>query len=230
MVCPSCSAPAAEGAGDCVSCGVIFEKWRRRQAAPAQAAPAVAPEWALLDARSWAAPAAPALLFALFHASRFASYLPLTEGWGKVETWLLPLSALTVVFHEGGHVIFGLLGWRFLTVAGGTIMQLALPLAIIAHFARRRETAGTLFGAFWLGESLIGAAYYAADAKMQVLILIGGMSGSEGGGHDWAYMLGRWGLTNSCVGVGRFVFFWGCLAMALPLCWTARAAWRRAWR
>ena len=233
MPCPNCAAPAADGALDCASCGLVFEKWRRKQAAAASAPAAAAvppvPAAAAFDWLELALPAGPALLFALFQAARFSSYLPLPEGWGRLETWLLPISMCTLAFHEGGHAILGLLGWEFLTVAGGTLFQLLFPSIIIGHFLRRQEAAGTLFGFFWLGESLVGASYYAADAKMQVIILISGMSGSEGGGHDWAYMLGHLGLTNSCVGIGRFLFFWGCLAMAFPLCWAARALWRLAW-
>ncbi|MBI4425561.1 MAG: hypothetical protein HY554_17650, partial [Elusimicrobia bacterium] len=32
MPCPNCGAAAAEGAEECASCGVVFEKWRRREA------------------------------------------------------------------------------------------------------------------------------------------------------------------------------------------------------
>jgi len=235
MVCPNCSAAAPDGAAECVGCGVIFAKWEHRHAAPPAPATAEAPAAAQLagalpDLVALAPALAAAALFASFHAFRFASYLPINDGWASIEGWLLPLSSLTIAFHEAGHVILGLFGWEFLMVAGGTIFQLAFPAAIIAHFARRGERAGVLFGVFWLGESLISAAYYCADAKMQVLILITGMSGSEGGGHDWHYMLGKLGLISSCVGLGRFLFFWGCAAMALPVCLGAQALWRLAWR
>src|SRR5207253_2494487 len=39
------------------------------------------------------------------------------------------VGALNLGVHEGGHLVFSWLGWNFLTVAGGTLLQLSAPLA-----------------------------------------------------------------------------------------------------
>ncbi len=107
-----------------------------------------------------------------------------------------------LALHEGGHVVFGLFGWRFLGVAGGTIMQLLLPAACGSQLLMQGSWAGVGFCAFWVGESLAGASWYAADAQQQVLILISGMSGREGGFHDWSYMLDVLRVPRSCARFG----------------------------
>jgi hypothetical protein len=43
---------------------------------------------------------------------------------------------VNLAFHEGGHIIFGVLGVRFIMVAGGTLMQLLLPGAAMLHFLK----------------------------------------------------------------------------------------------
>lgn len=92
--------------------------------------------------------------------------------------------------HEGGHVMFSPFG-RFLYVAGGTITQLAAPIA--AAFILRRQ--GDWFGVgatgVWLATNCFGVAVYSADARSQALplVTIGGGEAS----HDWTYMLGRLG-------------------------------------
>ena len=166
-------------------------------------------------------PAALAVIAAACFAWHFRDYMPLPEGWGRVETWLFPLSMADLAFHEAGHPVFGILGFgnQFITAAGGTLMQLLIPSICMFEFARRRSFAGILFVLFWLGENLINISYYMADARQQVIILITGMSGSEGGMHDWHTMLGALGLSGYCVGLGQTVFFAGCFLMALaPLC------------
>jgi hypothetical protein len=163
-------------------------------------------------------------------AWRFKDTLPLPQGWADLEKWWFPLSALNLVFHEAGHAIFGLLGIPFLTTAGGTIMQLALPAACLVHFLKQKSKAGVGFSLFWVGINLINVAYYAADAQQQVIILITGMSGSEGGGHDWGYMLDVFGLKRWSVGVGRLIHFAGAAFMAVGPAWGLQEAVNRSRR
>lgn len=174
-------------------------------------------------------PAAIASAVALCFSWHFRAYLPITDGWARIETILLPLSSLDLAFHEAGHWIFGIFGWEFLMIAGGTIMQLAMPVACLLHFLTRENYAGVGFTLFWLGENLINISLYAADAKLQALILITGMSGREGGMHDWGYMFGAWGLTNDCIGIAQIIFFCGCWLMVFTLTWAGMSLWERFW-
>lgn len=223
MECPNCRAAAVEGAAECPRCGVIFAKWDEARKKPRP--PAVAH-----NPLGWRSPyvlaAGAALIPALGFALRFRAWLPIPEAWITLENMWFPISALNVVFHEAGHAIFGILGMDFLTVAGGTLVQLAMPSACLVHFLKRESRAGVMFTLFWIGINLIEVSWYAADAKMQVVILISGLSGSEGGGHDWGHMLGSLGLTDYCVGIGQSVFLLGCWLVLLPPLWVMIVLWR----
>ncbi|MBI4668239.1 MAG: hypothetical protein HY747_03485 [Elusimicrobia bacterium] len=153
---------------------------------------------------------------ALVLALLFRPGLPMPEAWEQLRKILFPLAFLDLAFHEAGHWIFGILGWQFLTTAGGTLMQLAMPTACLVHFLRRKSRSGALAVLFWIGFSLVNVAYYAADAKLQALVLITGESGAESGMHDWGYLFGALGLRNYCVGIGQILFALGCFLMAYP--------------
>src|SRR5207247_10010850 len=58
------------------------------------------------------------------------------------------LDAVHLVTHEAGHPLFGYLGKYVLTIAGGTILELFVPLALTLTFAYRGHTTGTAFCAF----------------------------------------------------------------------------------
>jgi hypothetical protein len=155
-------------------------------------------------------------LVSLFWAARFSRYLPITDGWVVMEKWWFPVAALNTVTHEAGHLILGWLG-EIPRVAGGTLLQLAFPLACLVQFWRRGSRAGVLFAAWWTGVNMAEISWYVADAKIQALVLITGMSGREGSAHDWNYLLGRLGLLDSSVGLGRLFFFAGVWLMVYPL-------------
>src|SRR5579871_3768471 len=53
-----------------------------------------------------------------------------------------------VPIHEGGHLLFGYFG-HTLMVAGGTLLQLGVPLMLAAYFAFHRQLPGTAFCAFF---------------------------------------------------------------------------------
>jgi len=101
------------------------------------------------------------------------------------------LDGVNLAFHEAGHVFFGLLG-QTLGVLGGTLLQLAVPLACAGHFLVQGRLFEACVGAFWFGESLMYTAVYMGDAMDRVLPLVGG------GEHDWYWLLGRAGLLAWC--------------------------------
>jgi len=223
-LCPKCgNAVDAEAA----YCGVCYEVLRKTAPAGAPEAgrdslPPQAPPLVSLSA----GPAAAAFLFAFVFARRFADYLPITDAWMRVARGY-PFGLANLVFHEGGHAVFGVLGWQFLTVLGGSAMQLLIPAACLVHLYLRRSRVGVLLCVAWLGQNLIDLAFYIADAKQQALILITGTSGTEGSFHDWAYLLDVFGMRRHAVGLGQAAFFAGCFALSWPAFYAAGLAGRR---
>jgi len=103
-----------------------------------------------------------------------------------------------LVFHEAGHVIFGILGLRFLMFLGGTLGQLAFPLVAAATFAVARRPAPLAAMLVWLGVNLVDVGTYAADAQVRVLPLLA----PDRNAHDWWNMLGMLGVLPHAEGIG----------------------------
>jgi hypothetical protein len=129
-----------------------------------------------------------------------------------------------LVIHEAGHPIFGLFGWRFLAILGGTLAQLTPPVAAMVVFWRRGQPASVATTVTWLGVNLVNVGQYAADARDRSLPLVN----ADASGHDWGNMLGALGLVEQGEGIGAAI---GALGWTLQLLGPAWAAllWLR-WR
>ncbi len=101
-------------------------------------------------------------------------------------------SGITFGVHELGHLVFAFFG-SFLAVAGGTIAQLALPIAAGALLWSHRDYFGVAVAGGWLSMSLAEMAVYMADAREQSLTLLG--FGPDPA-HDWYYLLSAMGLLE----------------------------------
>jgi hypothetical protein len=121
---------------------------------------------------------------------------------------ILDWANLTI--HEGGHMVCAFLP-RFLMVAGGTGMQLAMPAAFALHFRRENSPFSSDVCLFWLGQNLLNVSHYMGDARTQRLPLV------AGGVHDWTYMLETLGLLTHDVGLSRLVFAGGSLVIAASI-------------
>ncbi len=118
------------------------------------------------------------------------------------ERWVFLLDNANLAFHEAGHPIYSILGER-MTVYGGTLGQLTFPLVAAWTFRRQRATASYAFTLLWLGENLFNIARYMADARAQILPLVGN------GEHDWTEIFSRWGLLQADTTVAGLVRFVG---------------------
>ncbi|NBC18510.1 MAG: hypothetical protein GVY18_14480 [Bacteroidetes bacterium] len=130
------------------------------------------------------------------------------------------LDSLTLVVHEAGHFVFRFFG-RFLMFAGGTILQLLLPLVLVWHFYVHDYRFGVQCGLLWFGQSCVDVSIYAGDAQQRILPLLG----DNLDGHDWHNMLGMLGLLDAApvisgvfYGVGLLAF--GALLILPRFMWT----------
>ncbi len=108
---------------------------------------------------------------------------------------------ITLVVHEAGHVIFSPFG-EMLTVMGGSITQLAVPLIVAYLFLRQREYFGISVALVWLSISLTNLATYIGDARDQILPLVSMGSGDPI--HDWHFILGRYAMLGDDHALARF--------------------------
>jgi hypothetical protein len=117
------------------------------------------------------------------------------------------LDGFELVIHEAGHLFFAPFG-EFLRMAGGTLLQLIVPMLLVFGFFRGEYRPGVQVSMFLLGHSLLNVSVYAQDARAQILPLVGGPRAR----HDWNWMLGTLGILEWDQGVG---FFFVALAIAV---------------
>ena len=122
-----------------------------------------------------------------------------------------------LVFHEAGHPIFGILGSRFLMFLGGTLGQLAFPVAAAVVFASRRQTASFGAAVVWIGLNLVNVGRYAADAELRVLPLLA----ADEDAHDWWNLLGMMGLRHHATLIGGAIAAAGWAAQVAAPAWVA---------
>lgn len=94
------------------------------------------------------------------------------------------LDHVDLAIHEAGHLVFAPLG-DIMGVAGGSLFQLIVPAAFVAYFWHAENRYAAFMVLFWLAQSMFNVATYIADARAQLLPLVGG----EGVIHDWWFLL-----------------------------------------
>ena len=139
-------------------------------------------------------------------------------GWRCLQTpdtyrWL---DSLDLAIHETGHQVFAF-GGETLTLLGGTLMQLLVPLAFALALWRQGDRHGATVPLWWMGQNCWNISVYIKDARAQELPLVGG------GEHDWAQLLGQAGWLARDQEIGGWVYFAGFVlyAAAIVLGWRA---------
>lgn len=118
-----------------------------------------------------------------------------------------------LIIHEAGHTFFGFFGNRFMTILGGTLLEILLPFVIFVFgwWNHQRITAqlGLLLTAF----AWIESAAYAADALERRMPLIGNLPKSS---HDFYNLFMMNGVLNEhmtyawtmyCIGIITVLLF-----------------------
>lgn len=101
-------------------------------------------------------------------------------------------AGITFGVHELGHLVFAAFG-EFLTVLGGSLNQLLIPIAAGLLLYRHRDYFGVTVAGAWVASSLMDLARYVGDARSFELDLVGF---GEDSLHDWAWLLGRFGILQ----------------------------------
>ncbi len=117
------------------------------------------------------------------------------------------LDGVNLMIHEAGHVIFILFG-QVISMLGGTIFQLLIPVSISAYFLFRKEYCSFAFTLFWIGDNLFYISAYIKDARTMRLDLL-----IPGSIHDWNWLLTKWGLLEQDQTIGGFVYLLGILTL-----------------
>ncbi|MEI7498057.1 MAG: hypothetical protein WCK11_02125 [Candidatus Falkowbacteria bacterium] len=119
------------------------------------------------------------------------------------------IDGTNILIHEAGHVIFFLFG-NFMTLAGGSIMQILIPSLFIYYFYNHGQFFSSSFLLFWLGQNLINISIYSGDAMSMQLPLLGG----DGTIHDWNEMLQQLGLLSHTALISQSIYILGLILFA----------------
>ena len=232
--CPKCAyqrlpADSHVHEGVCPACGIAYQKYLDRQqgvtAAPVEVLDyeEVAPPREALLARLLEMPARVDSLTVGGRAVAWCA-LALWAAWFTLQgidyesTNNSFLHAVILPFHEFGHVLFMPFG-RFLSILGGSLFQVLMPLALTAAFLiKQRDPFGASVTLWWCGQSLVDLAPYVGDAVERAMPLIGG-AGEDS--HDWGNLLTMMGLLDHAQGLARLCFGAGVLVMLAALAWGA---------
>ena len=115
---------------------------------------------------------------------------------------------VNLIIHEAGHVLFLPFG-NTLTVAGGSILQVLVPIIFFAYFFLNTAIYSAAVMAFWTGVSMVNVSVYAGDAlKMQLPLLTG-----DTDGHDWNQLLFQFGLLRQTDLVSNIILILGILCI-----------------
>jgi hypothetical protein len=133
------------------------------------------------------------------------------------QGFLLMMDLIFIPIHEGGHALFRMFG-EFLMVAGGTLLQLLVPVLLASYFILHRQVQGAAFCLFFMFEQLLSIATYMADARAQDLPLLS-LGGGEDVIHDWNYLFDKLGVLDHDIQIAGFVRFIGWLGMITVVVW-----------
>jgi hypothetical protein len=125
-----------------------------------------------------------------------------------------------LIIHEAGHWIFMPFG-ETLTILGGSLLQLIIPIIFIFSFWRQNDYFGISFCLVWLGDNLFYVATYIGDARALVLPLLGG----DGTIHDWNFLLSKWDILSYDKAIASGVESLGAGAMLGGIAWGGWVLW-----
>jgi hypothetical protein len=228
--CPKCASPCEPEALECLRCGVVFAKFEPRApvvrpSVPSAANPpvhvvAAADHPTAADLVTAVDPVTPAVrvgrAFVLVGLGVWTwQFARAPMGAGVMDSFLhLP----DLVFHEAGHVLFSPFG-HFMTVLGGSLFQVLVPIVFAGAFLKQRDTFGAVVCTWWAGQNLLDLAPYIADSRALQLVLLGGHTGAEVEGHDWEYLLTALGWLRHDRTLGLAAHRLGLIVMIGAVLW-----------
>ena len=217
MICPKCQFEQVESK-TCVNCEVIFSKYRsyleRKQKIKDEIATepieedlptATVHKFAFLN-QPWKPVTTPAFIFLSLLFFMHLLFFPKTTQFADWNFFTGMIHNVNLVFHEAGHVLFGIFGNNTLTVFGGSLNQILIPFITFSSFHYQRDKVGASFGLLWFFGNFIDVSIYMADGRYLKLPLIGGLDMEA---HDWRNLFNKfdlWGidqvLSNSMLYLG----------------------------
>jgi hypothetical protein len=152
----------------------------------------------------------------LFASAFYAIFLIQAARGSGLPRWM---DLVFIPIHEGGHLLFRFFG-EFLALAGGTLLQLAVPLMLASYFILHRQVQGTAFCLFFFFEQFLPISAYMADARAQELPLLT-VGDTDDVIHDWNYLFTKFGVLDHDTQIADVVRVLGWIGMLGTFAWMA---------
>jgi hypothetical protein len=209
--------------GICPACGVVYHKYRPPESRQLWTQEPPEPLWRRLKDSFVYVPEA---VDPIYFGGRVVTLLGLClwtlyfvsggVDWQRIGSSFM--HNINLPFHEFGHVFFRPFG-EFMTILGGSLFQVALPLVLMLAFVfYRHDTFAGSVMLWWCGQNFVDVAPYIADAEARSLPLILGM-GEEA--HDWGNLLTELDALPLANSLAQQSFTLGALLMLGALLWGA---------
>lgn len=148
-----------------------------------------------------------ALRFNIFFSVTYETPFPVNFIHFMLDNFLL-------IVHEAGHTFFSIFGVRTITIIGGSLFEVLLPMMILAFTWVNKKKIGLQLSLYMVGFAFLQVAFYAADGGERQLPLIGGLSKES---HDWYNLLAGWGMLDSDLTIGIVLVITGALCYLAAL-------------
>ena len=126
------------------------------------------------------------------------------------------LDNVTLIMHEAGHVVFSPFGW-WLTIAGGSIFQVLVPLVFAVTFWRSGQRFAACVVALWVAASLFNLSVYVGDARARALPLLTDGNDPDRESHDWWQLLSALNMLRYDKTFSGFVWLGGAVWYVLSV-------------
>jgi len=148
----------------------------------------------------------------------WAQFYPQARGAGPGGIAVFAVSIITLLVHEAGHAVLIFCG-ETLHILGGTFSQLLVPLGVALYQFWKGRLLAAHVALYWLGLSLMDVSRYVADARSKQLPLFLAFPGDTSR-HDWASLLGKWGLLEQDTTIALYIQAagWAVMGLAILLC------------
>ena len=137
--------------------------------------------------------------------------------------WVSWFSAITLAFHELGHIVMLPFG-QTAHLLGGSLAQVLVPLAAGLYLVlRQRDHFGLAVCLAWMSFAEYEMATYMADASREQLPMVGF---TEHPIHDWSALFTQWRVLNYCDEIAITVRGLALVTWALAVSWGGWLLWR----
>ena len=141
------------------------------------------------------------LCVSVFVSFYFLYYLSTFRDWHFLD-------GVNLVIHEAGHIIFLPLG-EFMHIAGGSLLQILVPIIFTLYFVVQRRYFSASLLLFWMGQNLLNVSVYASDAIAMQLPLLGG----DNVQHDWNTILTMLHILRYTPHIGYALYVAGAMSI-----------------